>query len=91
MIKGLVSALLGALLVAGLIAGLLWLFASGFLLAIFGFIGVGLVVAAILMFIICFVFALLVFFVLFYYMAEKKPTIQTSGNYKLEDEKGKNE
>ena len=90
MIKGLASALLGALVVAAIIAGIIYLFFSGILLSILGFAVGGLIVAAIILFAIVFIFALIVFFALFYYMAEKKPEV-TPGEYKLEEEKGKNE
>ena len=90
MIKGLISALLGALVVAAIISGVAYLFFSGILLSILGFVIGGLIVAAILLFAIVFIFTLIVFFALFYYMAEKKPEV-TPGKYKLEEEKGKNE
>jgi len=90
MIKGLLSALFGALLVAAVIAGIAYLFFSGMLLSILGFVAGGLIVAAIILFGIVFIFAIIIFFALFYYMAEKKPEI-TPGEYKLEEEKGKNE
>lgn len=91
MIKGIAAALLGALAVAAIITGIVYLLFSGLILWLFGFIVGSLLVAAIIFFIVIFVFAIIVLFALFYYMAEKKPTIQTHGNYKLEDEKGKNE
>jgi hypothetical protein len=90
MIKGIIAALLGALIVAGIIVGVIYLFFSGVLLWLFGFIIEGLIAAAIILFIIVFAFALIVFLALFYYMAEKTPEI-TPGEYKLEEEKGKNE
>ncbi|MCK5030340.1 MAG: hypothetical protein KAR64_02640 [Thermoplasmatales archaeon] len=90
MIKGLLSALFGALLVAAVIAGIVYLFFSGMLLSILGFVAGGLIVAAIILFGIVFIFAIIIFFALFYYMAEKKPEV-TPGEYKLEEEKGKNE
>ncbi len=90
MIKGLLSALFGALLVAAVIAGIIYLFFSGMLLSILGFVAGGLIVAAIILFGIVFIFAIIIFFALFYYMAEKKPEV-TPGEYKLEEEKGKNE
>ena len=90
MIKGLVSALFGALVVAATIAGIVYLFFSGILLSILGFVVGGLIVAAMILFAIVFIFALIVFFTLFYYMAEKKPEVKP-GEYKLEEEKGKNE
>jgi len=90
MIKGLLSALFGALLVAAVIAGIAYLFFSGMLLSILGFVAGGLIVAAIILFGIVFIFAIIIFFALFYYMAEKKPEV-TPGEYKLEEEKGKNE
>ena len=90
MIKGLLSALFGALLVAVVIAGIVYLFFSGMLLSILGFVAGGLIVAAIILFGIVFIFAIIIFFALFYYMAEKKPEV-TPGEYKLEEEKGKNE
>ncbi|MCK4347907.1 MAG: hypothetical protein KAW47_04750 [Thermoplasmatales archaeon] len=90
MIKGLVSALFGALVVAAIIAGIVYLFFSGMLLSILGFVAGGLIVAVIILFAIVFIFALIVFFALFYYMAEKKPEV-TPGEYTLEEEKGKNE
>jgi phosphotransferase system glucose/maltose/N-acetylglucosamine-specific IIC component len=90
MIKGLLSALFGALLVAAVIAGIVYLFFSGMLLSILGFVAGGLIVAAIILFGIVFIFAIIIFFALFYYMAEKKPEV-TPGEYKLEEEKGKND
>jgi len=90
MIKGLLSALFGALLVAAVIAGIVYLFFSGMLLSILGFVAGGLIVAAIILFGIVFIFAIIIFFALFYYMAEKKPEVKP-GEYKLEEEKGKNE
>ena len=90
MIKGLVSALLSALLVAAIISGIVYLFFSGILLSILGFVIDGLLVAVIILFSIVFIFTLIAFFALFYYMAEKKPEV-TQGEYKLEEEKGKNE
>ena len=90
MIKGLLSALFGSLLVAAVIAGIAYLFFSGMLLSILGFVAGGLIVAAIILFGIVFIFAIIIFFALFYYMAEKKPEV-TPGEYKLEEEKGKNE
>jgi len=90
MIKGIVAAIFGALLVAAIIVGLIWLVASGVFLAIFGFIVGAVVIAAILMFFLIFLFAVIIFFAVFYYMAEKSPTV-TPGEYKLSEEKGKNE
>ena len=84
MIKGILAALLGALVVAAIIAGIIYLFFSGLLLWLFGFIVAGVLAAAV------FVIALIVLFALFYYMAEKKPEVKP-GEYKLEEEMGKNE
>ena len=90
MIKGIFAAILGALLVAAIIVGIIYLFFSGILLWLAGIFVAGIIIGAIIMFIILFVFFILIFFALFYCMAEKKPTI-TPGEYKLEEEKGKNE
>jgi phosphotransferase system glucose/maltose/N-acetylglucosamine-specific IIC component len=90
MIKRLVSALFGALVVAAVISGIVYLFFSGILVSILGFVIGGLLVAAMVLFAIVFIFALILFFALFYYLAEKKPEV-TPGEYKLEEEKGKNE
>jgi amino acid transporter len=90
MIKGLVSAFFGALVFATIIVGIVYLFFSGILLSILGLVVGGLIVAAVILFFIVFILALIIFFALFYYMAEKKPEVMP-GEYKLEEEKGKNE
>ena len=82
MIKGIVAAIIGALIIAAIVVGIIWLFASGVFLLLFGFIGDAVIIAAVLFFIMIFVFALIVLFALFYYMAEKPPTIKP-GEYKF--------
>lgn len=92
MIKGLAAALLAALIVAAIILGIFHFF--GVLIGILEwFVAIlvpSIIIAAIILFIIIFFFAIIVFFALFYFLAEKKPSIKP-GEYKLEDEKGKNE
>ncbi len=90
MMKGLFAMMAGAFLTALLIAGIVYLFFSGFLLMLFGFLAAGIIIAAVVFFIIVFIFAIVVFFALFYFMAEKKPSV-THGEYDLKMEKGKNE
>ena len=91
MIKGIAVALLGAFIVAAIITGIIYLIFTGLLLWIAGIILGSLIIAMIIFFIIIFLIALVMFFAFFYYLAEKKPTIQKHGDYKLDDEKGKNE
>jgi hypothetical protein len=88
MIRGLLSVILAALIVALIILGIFHF--AGLILWLAGILVVGVIIAAVILFIVILVFAVIVFFALFYYMAEKKPEI-TPGDYKLEEEKGKNE
>jgi len=88
MIKGLFAALLAAIIVAAIILGIFHFL--GVIVWFVGILAVGLIIAAIILFVVIFVFFIIVFFALFYYLAEKKPTVK-AGEYKLEEEKGKNE
>lgn len=92
MIKGLAAAFLAALIVAGLILGVFHF--AGILLGILewlaGILLVGMIFVVVILFAIIFIFAIIVFFALFYYLAEKKPVVEPS-QYKLDEEKGKNE
>ena len=90
MIKGIAAVVLGAVLVAVIILGVLWLIFSGLILWIAGFVLGSLIVAGIIVFIVLFVLAVIVFFALFYYLAEKSPQVEP-GEYILEDQKGKND
>ena len=92
MIKGIGTATLAALFVTVVVIVILHFFEVliNILIWLTGiFIG-GIIVAAVILFIIVFIFAVIAFFALFYFLAEKKPSIKP-GNYKLEEEKGKNE
>ena len=88
MIKGIAAAFLAALLVTAIILGLSYVI--GIIEWLATVIVVGVVIAAIILFFVIFIFAIVVFFALFYYLAEKKPVIEP-GEYKLDEEKGKNE
>ena len=90
MLRGFVAAILGALAVALIIVGIAYLLFTGLLIWLGAIILGGILAGFIILFIIIFVIALIAFFALFYYMAEKKPTVEP-GNYKLGEEKGKNE
>lgn len=89
MLKGLAAVFLAALAVAAVILGIFYFI--GILAWLVAFFAFGLIAVAVIFFIAIFIFAAITFFALFYYMAEKKPTIQTDGNYSIKDEKGKNE
>ena len=88
MIKGILSAIIGAVIISALILGLLYFL--GFIILIAKLFMIGLTYAVVIVFLLLFVFFLVSLFLLFYYMAEKKPTV-TPGEYKLEMEKGKGE
>ena len=92
MIKGIGTAILAALFVTVVVLVILHFFEVliNILIWITGIVIGGIIVAAVIFFIIVFIFAVIVFFALFYFLAEKKPNIKP-GNYKLEEEKGKNE
>ena len=90
MIKGLFSILFGTFIVTCIIVGIIYLFFSGILLSVLGFIVGGVIAATIILFIIIFFFALILIFALFYYISEKKTEIKP-GEYKIEQEKGKTE
>ena len=90
MIKGIAAAILGAFLIGIIVLGILWLIFSGFILWIAGFVLGSIIIAGIIVFMVIFIFAVIAFFALFYYLAEKSPEVR-AGEYKLEDEKGKNE
>ena len=90
MIKGIAAAILGALLVGVVVLGVLWLVFSGLILCVAGFVLGSIIIAGIIVFVIIFVFAVVAFFALFYYLAEKTPNVEP-GDYKLKDQKGKNE
>jgi len=89
MIKGLTAALAASLIIAAIIMLILNFFE---IIAQFAIIlGIGFIFAAIILFVLFFfIFGVILFVALFYYLAEKKPNIQP-GDYKLEEEKGKNE
>lgn len=89
MIKGISAVLLAAFAVAAVILGIFYFI--GVLAWIATFFLFGVFIIAIIFFAIIFIIAVVTFFAMFYYMAEKKPTIQKTGNYSLKDEKGKNE
>ncbi len=89
MLKGLAAVFLAALALAAVILGIFYLI--GILAWLVTFFAFGIIVVAIIFFIIIFIFGAITFFAMFYYMAEKKPTIQNDGNYSIKDEKGKNE
>lgn len=87
MIKGLLSSILGAVFVSMII--LVILHFAGVILWLAGMLVAGVIIAAIVLFIILFIFAIVAFLALFYYVAEKKPEI-SPGEYTLKEEKGKN-
>jgi len=89
MIKGLSAALLASLLIAVIIVLILNFFDAIAQFALL--IGINFMIAAIILFVLFFIVLGVIFFIaLFYFLAEKTPKIQP-GEYKLEDEKGKNE
>lgn len=89
MIKGIIGILLSAIIFA--VALFLILHFLGLIAIIVGIIALGFVIGAIIAFILLLAFAFVLFFAVFYYLIEKKPIIQKSGNYTLsmEKEKGK--
>jgi UPF0716 family protein affecting phage T7 exclusion len=89
MIKGLLGVGVAALLFA--IAIYLILHLLGYIAIIIGFLAVIGILAAVLLFIMLFAIGFVFFFAAFYYLIERKPTIQNHGNYKLSMEKGKGE
>ncbi len=89
MIKGLVGMILAAIIFAATIF-LIFHF-IGVLALIVGIIAAGFIIGAIVVFILLLVFGFILFFATFYYLIEKKPTVQTKGNYTLSMEKGKGE
>ena len=90
MIKGIAAMLLAALISAGIIVGFFHLFLSGIIYWFVAIFAVASIVAILMLFGITFIFCIIIFFALFYYLAEKTPEI-TPGEYKLDEEKGKNE
>ena len=90
MIKGFAAALAGAIVASLIVVGLIYLFFTGILAWIIGIFTVGMFIAVAIIFVITFIIFLLMFFAFFYYLAEKKPEIKP-GEYKLDQEKGKNE
>ena len=89
MIKGLVGMILAAIIFAATIF-LIFHF-IGVLALIVGVIAAGFLIGAIVVFILLLVFGFILFFATFYYLIEKKPTVQTNGNYTLSMEKRKGE
>jgi membrane protein implicated in regulation of membrane protease activity len=89
MIKGLVGMILASIIFA---ATLFLIFHFiGVLAIIVGIIAAGFIIGAAVVFILLLVFGFILFFATFYYLIEKKPTVQTNGNYTLSMEKGKGE
>lgn len=88
MIKGILSMSLAALAAAAILLGIFHL--VGILAWLAEILVIGVIFAAILIFIIILAVAILIFFALFYYIAEKSPSI-SPGHYTLKDEKGKGE
>jgi len=89
MLKGLAGVIIAAVLFAAAIF-LIFNF-IGLIAIIVGIIAAGFIIGAVIAFILLFVFGFVLFFALFYFLFEKKPEIQTSGNYNLSMEKGKGE
>ena len=90
MIKGLTAAFTGAIIVGLIVLGIIYIFFIGLIEWLATIFLVGILIGAIIMFFIIFIIILITFFAFFYYIAEKKPEIKP-GEYKLENEKGKNE
>lgn len=88
MMKGILSMLIAALVVTVVLLGVFYLI--GILAWLAGILVIGIIFAAILIFVILLAISIVIFFALFYYMAEKKPSI-TPGHYTLDNEKGKDE
>ena len=89
MIKGLVGVILAAIIFAA--ALYLILHFIGVIAILAGLLAGAFIIAAIIAFILLFAFGFVLFFAAFYYLIEKKPTVQTNGNYTLSMEKGKGE
>jgi hypothetical protein len=89
MLKGLAGVAFAAVIFAAVIYLILHLL--GFIGIILGMLAVFGILALLLIFIGLFIFGFVLFFALFYYLFEKKPSIQTTGNYTLSMEKGKHE
>lgn len=90
MIKGIAAIILGSLLLALAVVGIFYLLFTGILLWIAAFFAGAFIIAALILFVLAFLLCILMFFAFFYYLAEKKPVV-TPGQYRLDEEKGKNE
>jgi hypothetical protein len=89
MLKGIFGVSIAAILFAAALFILLHFL--GVIAFIVGIIAAGFLIGAIIIFILFLAFAFVICFAVFFYLIEKKPTIQKSGTYTLSMEKGKGE
>ncbi len=88
MIKGFLAIIAAAILITLIVFGLFYFI--GIIAWLAAVLVVGAIIAAVIIAFVVFVIAVVLFFAVFYYLAEKKPTIEP-GEYRLEEGKGKHE